>query len=132
MRTSLMAGACLATALLVGGGVIGHAGDENPPPNTRADDTGKNVRDRAGTTATANKQSTDPKDVEITREIRRAITNDSSMSTNARNVKIVTVDRQVTLRGPVNSAKEKEKIVKQAQKIAGANKVEDELEIARP
>jgi osmotically-inducible protein OsmY len=126
-----MAGA-LASALLIGGGAISRASDENPPPNTRADDTGKNVRDRDGTTATADKQSTDPKDVEITREIRRAITNDSSMSTNARNVKIVTIDRQVTLRGPVNSAKEKEKIVKEAQKIAGANKVEDHLEVARP
>ena len=132
MRTSLMAGACLATALLVGGGAVGHASDENPPPKTRADDTGKNVRDRDGTTATADKQSTDPKDVEITREIRRAIADDSSMSTNGRNVKIVTVDRHVTLRGPVNSAEEKEKIVKHAEKVAGAKKVDDQLEIAKP
>jgi osmotically-inducible protein OsmY len=132
MRVTTVAAACLATALIVGSAPLGHAADQSPPAGTRADDTAKNVRDRDGTTATSDKQSTDPKDVEITRRIRRAITKDGSMSTNARNVKIITVDRQVTLRGPVNSAKEKAMIAKRAQKIAGADKVDDQLEIAKP
>ena len=132
MRGTRLAGACLAATLLVGTTSLGYASDENPPPGTRADSTGKNVRDRDGTTPTADQQSTDPKDVEITRRIRRSITKDSSMSTNARNVKIVTINRQVTLRGPVNTTKEKELIAKRAEKIAGAGKVDDQLEVAKP
>lgn len=119
---------CLAAALFLLGAVsIGNAGDR-----AAADDTGKNVRDRGGDTVTPDQQSTDPHDVEITRKIRRVITKDGSFSTNARNVKIVTIDRQVTLRGPVDTAKEKERIAKAAKKIAGADKVDDQLEIANP
>src|SRR4051794_38029968 len=101
MRATSVAAACVATALIMGTLPIAYAADDNPPRDARADDTAKNVRDRDGTTPTSDQQSTDPKDVEITRRIRRAITKDGSMSTNARNVKIITVDRQVTLRGPV-------------------------------
>jgi len=119
---------CLAAALVLLAGVsIGNAADR-----AAADDTAKNVRDRNGDTVTPDQQSNDPRDVEITRKIRRAITKDGSFSTNARNVKIVTIDRQVTLRGPVDSSKEKERIAKTAKKIAGADKVDDQLEVANP
>jgi osmotically-inducible protein OsmY len=54
---------------------------------------------------------------------------DDSLSTTAHNVKIITVNGVVTLRGPVNSAKEKANIDAKAQHIAGATKVENHLEI---
>jgi hyperosmotically inducible protein len=69
-----------------------------------ADDTGRNVRDRDENAKTADQQSNSKEDLEITRKIRRALVEDKSLSTSAHNVKIVTVDRVVTLRGPVVSA----------------------------
>jgi len=64
-----------------------------------ADDTGRNVRDRDENAKTADRQSNSKEDLEITRKIRRAIVEDKSLSTSAHNVKVVTVDRVVTLRG---------------------------------
>ena len=97
-----------------------------------ADDTGRNVRDRGDNAKTADQQSNSKDDLEITREIRRAVVEDKSLSTSAHNVKIVTVDRVVTLRGPVVSAKEKANVAAKAAKVAGVSKVENELEVAKP
>jgi len=54
---------------------------------------------------------------------------DKSLSTTAKNVKIITVNGVVTLRGPVNSPQEKETIEATAQHIAGTNTVDNQLEI---
>ena len=109
-------------------------GGEPTRPETarRADDTGKNVRDRNDASLTPDKQSNDKRDLEITRRIRRAIVRDKSLSTDAHNVKIVTIDRSVTLRGPVASEREKAAIEKKAEKVAGAGRVDNRLEIAKP
>ena len=114
---------------------ISNAGD---PATTAAeaqypsDDTGRNTRDSEGTTLTADKQSNSKSDVEITRQIRRSITKDGSLSTNAHNVKIITNGGVVTLRGPVASAEEKAIVGKKAEKINGVSKVDNQLEIAKP
>ena len=97
-----------------------------------ADNTGRNTRDRDGDTATADKQSNDKNDVEITRQIRRAITKDDSLSTSAHNVKIVTNAGAVTLRGPVVSEKEKLAVAKKAESVNGVGKVDNQLEVAKP
>jgi hyperosmotically inducible periplasmic protein len=97
-----------------------------------ADDTGRNVRDRDENAKTADQQSNSKEDLEITRKIRRALVEDKSLSTSAHNVKIVTVDRVVTLRGPVVSAKEKASVAAKAEKVAGVSKVENQLEVAKP
>ena len=97
-----------------------------------ADDTGRNVRDRDENAKTADQQSNSKEDLEITRKIRRAIVEDKSLSTSAHNVKIVTVDRVVTLRGPVLSAKEKASVAAKAEKVGGVSKVENQLEVAKP
>ena len=95
-----------------------------------ADDTGRNTRDSDGTTLTADEQSNSKGDVEITRQIRQAIVKDDSLSTNAHNVKIITNDGVVTLRGPVASAQEKTMVAKKAEKINGVDKVDNQLEVA--
>jgi len=95
------------------------------------DNTGRNVRDR-GDTVTSGDQSESKADLETTQKIRQAVVADDSLSTNAHNVKIVTIGRKVTLRGPVDSAKEKQIVEVQAERIAGAGKVESQLEIAKP
>lgn len=93
------------------------------------DNTGRNVRDRNDLTKTPTDQSENEADRAITQSIRQNIMADPSLSTNAKNVKVITVDGTVTLRGPVKSEKEKADIVAKAQQIAGVKRVEDQLEI---
>jgi osmotically-inducible protein OsmY len=51
------------------------------------------------------------------------------MSVNAQNVKIITVDGRVTLRGPVNTAEEKRLIGEIADRIAHSENVDNQLEV---
>ena len=86
-----------------------------------ADDTGVNVRDRGDVTVTPEEQGGEAGDREITAAIRRAIVKDDSLSLNAHNVKIITRDGTVTLRGPVENTAERTKIAQLAEKTAGRN-----------
>ena len=95
-----------------------------------ADNTGRNVRDR-GDRPTAGTQSNDRGDVEVTRQVRRAIVDDDSLSTNAHNVKIITVDGVVTLRGPVNSPQEKASVAAKAQQVPGVKRVDNQIEVTQ-
>lgn len=124
----------LATLVLAGGSMGPVLAENQPHPRlfaqTDADNTGKNVRDRDDKTLTPGDQSSNPADVELTRRIREAVVADDSLSTNAHNVKIITINGTVTLRGPVASAEEKAKIEATAQKLAGKKQVENHLEVA--
>jgi hyperosmotically inducible protein len=100
------------------------------PDSYPADNTGKNVRDRNGGALTAGDQSTDKGDVAITQKIRQALVADKALSTNAQNVKVITKSGVVTLRGPVNTAKEKATVAAKAKQVAGVRHVNDQLEIA--
>jgi osmotically-inducible protein OsmY len=88
-----------------------------------------NVRDRAPGAMTAGEQSNAKSDVALTRKIRRAVVKDHSLSMLAHNVKIVSADGNVTLRGPVNSEAEKVAIARKAKAIAGAGNVDNQLEV---
>ena len=94
-----------------------------------ADNTERNVRDRDSKTLTPMDQSENKADRTITQRIRKAVVADHSLSTNAKNVKIITNNGVVTLRGPVKSEHEKTKIVAKAQQAAGVTKVDDQLEV---
>ena len=98
-------------------------------PNTDADNTGRNVRDRDGRTLTPMDQGTSDDDVRITQQIRRTLTEDDDLSMDAKNVKIITLDRIVTLRGPVKSASERDAIAKVARATAGVQRVDNQLEV---
>lgn len=123
----------LSISLLVLGGYVGTAQPaeqtQSPPSQTAPDNTGRNVRDRSGDTLTPGDQSESEADRTLTQRVRQAVVADDSLSTNAHNVKIITVNGVVTLRGPVNSTKEKATIDAKAQQIAGATKVNNQLEI---
>ena len=95
---------------------------------SQADNTGRNVRDRSDNTLTPGDQGGSESDRDLTRRIRRAITSDNQLSADAKNVKIITQDGKVTLRGPVNTAEEKKSIAALAQQN-GATSVDDQLEI---
>jgi hyperosmotically inducible periplasmic protein len=96
-----------------------------------SDNSGRNVRDAGGETKTATDQSNRETDLKITQEIRQAITGDSSMSINARNVKIITSDGVVTLRGPVDDNEERTTIAAKAQGVDGVARVDNQLETLR-
>jgi osmotically-inducible protein OsmY len=94
------------------------------------DNTAINTRDRNQGAVTPFTQSNDRHDVEITRRIRRALMEDKSLSTTAKNVKVVTAGGNVVLRGPVKSEHERAAIAHKALEIAGTGHVNDQLEIA--
>ena len=94
-----------------------------------ADNTSKNQRDRSGETRTSGDQSNSHEDVQLTAAIRRAVVKDHSLSATAKNVKIITADGVVTLRGPVQNEAEKTKIAELAQSAAGNAKIDNQLEV---
>jgi osmotically-inducible protein OsmY len=97
--------------------------------NQAADNTGRNVRDRNNDTLTPLNQGNSQADVDTTAQIRKAVMADKSMSVNAMNVKIITTNGHVTLRGPVNTAEEKQRIGEIAGQVAQSANVDNELEV---
>jgi len=99
----------------------------------KVDNSNINKRDRNDGALTADDQMKGTKsDVETTRVIRREITNDKSLSTYAHNIKIVTHEGQVTLRGPVKSEDEKMKVASIAKRAAGDSvTLNNDLEITK-
>jgi hyperosmotically inducible periplasmic protein len=95
-----------------------------------ADNSGKNVRDRQENARTPGDQSNAKSDVAITKAVRKAVVADKALSTNAHNVKIITTNGVVTLRGPVKSPEEKDTIGAKAKQVAGVKSVDNQLEIA--
>jgi hypothetical protein len=96
-----------------------------------ADNTEVNQRDRDGAAPTPIDQGNNASDLEITQQIRKAVVADGALSFSAKNVKIITTNGKVTLRGPVKSAEEREKIAAMARKVAGAANVDNQLEVAK-
>lgn len=96
---------------------------------TAPDNTERNKVHNGENAITADQQKNSEADVELTRKIRRAITKDKSLSTYAHNVKIVAMNGEVTLKGPVKSDKEKTQIETMAADVAGKDKVKSEIEV---
>lgn len=89
-----------------------------------------NKRDASDSTLTPLNQGNSKADIALTRKIRRAVYRDKTLSTSAHNIKIITWEGKVTLRGPVKTESEKSRIVAKASEIAGSSAVVDQLEIA--
>jgi hyperosmotically inducible periplasmic protein len=102
--------------------------DQQPAP----DNTKTNQGDASKNAKTADQQKMNPADRETTRKIRSALTDDKSLSTYAHNIKIITTDGMVTLKGPVRSEDEKSAIEAKAKEIAGDSNVRNKLTIAPP
>ena len=92
-----------------------------------ADNTKKN-KDQAS--PTADQQKMNPSDRAITQKIRKSVHDDASLSTYAHNIKIITQDGKVTLRGPVRSEDEKNNLQLKAVAVAKEENVTNQLEIA--
>ena len=96
---------------------------------TKPDNTATNERDRSGETQTSGDQSNSSADLKITQAIRQALMKDGELSMTAKNIKIITDNGQVTLRGPVKNAQEKAKIDQLARSAAGGAKIDDQLDV---
>ena len=105
------------------------AQEPGQPASPPADNTKVNERDRNKNEPTADQQKENRSDRDITQQIRQAIMKDKSLSTYAHNVKVITQNGQVTLKGPVRSEDEKKTVEAKATEVAGENKVTSELDI---
>jgi hypothetical protein len=105
---------------------------EPATPNPAPENTERNVSDSNDTTLTPEDQKETPADLKITATIRRAIVRRKSLSLDAHNIKIITINGVVTLRGPVENSKEKNKIQAIAKKTKGVKQVDNQLEIKTP
>ncbi len=102
----------------------------NLPANTHdTDNTGMSTRGSDSTTLTPSDQSETASDRAITQKIRQALMDDNFLSTNAKNIKIITVNGVVTLRGPVLNAQEKETIARKAMAVQGVIRVDNQLDV---
>jgi osmotically-inducible protein OsmY len=106
-----------------------YATDKDKAGHPAADNTAKNERDASGDSKTSGDQSESSEDIKITAAIRRAIVADDSLTMTATNVKIITADGKVTLRGPVKTAAEKSRIAQIAKKEAGKATIDNQLEV---
>src|ERR1700733_7399516 len=97
------------------------------PDNSRSNSATENSTDHG---SIADGQSNEPRDLKLTQSIRRAVIADKTLSLDAHNVKIVTVNGHVTLNGVVRSDAEKSAVIAKAVTVAGADNVLDALKVA--
>jgi hyperosmotically inducible protein len=115
---------------LLGGGIMAGAQDQmGQSPAPQPDNTKTNQRDRNADEPTADQQKANQSDRDITQQIRKSIVKDKSLSTYGHNVKVITQDGAVTLKGPVRSEEEKKAIEQKAAAVAGPDKVTSEIDV---
>jgi osmotically-inducible protein OsmY len=88
-----------------------------------------NTKTNKSASPTADQQKMNASDRDMTKKIRMAIHDDKSMSTYAHNVKIITQNGKVTLKGPVHSEEEKANIAAKATLIAGDGNVDNQIDV---
>jgi len=94
---------------------------EAPPDNTKVNKAGE---------INAASQKNGKNDLAITRDIRRSIVADKGLSTYAHNVKVISENGHVTLKGPVRTEDERNAIFAKAVEVAGKDRVANELTVA--
>jgi hyperosmotically inducible periplasmic protein len=115
----------LLTVLFCTATMVGYAQTPTQPDNTKM-----NKGDQKPGAVTADQQKMNASDTELTRKIRQSIMADKSLSTYAHNIKIVSQNGTVTLKGPVKSDDEQHAVVAKAVAIAGsADKVTDQISV---
>jgi hyperosmotically inducible periplasmic protein len=97
----------------------------NPPASTSVDNSSNNKAHAR----TADQQSEATSDREVTKKIRQSLIADKSLSMYGHNVKIITRNGAVTLKGPVHSEEEKQAIASKAADVVGQDKVTNQLTV---
>jgi len=114
----------LAACLAGGGGFVSLNAQQTQPDNT-----GVNRRDRAAGASTADQGKNNASDLDLMKKIRKSIMDDKSLSSYAHNVKVISQNGQVTLKGVVRSDDEKHSVEQKAVDVAGAGNVTNQLTI---
>jgi len=118
----------MLTIVFCTGAIVSYA--QTPEPKTKPDNTDVNKRDRNSSEATADQQKMNAADQDLTQKIRQSIMSDKSLSTYAHNIKIISQNGIVTLKGPVKSDDEKRNVKAKAVAVAGsAAKVTDQISV---
>jgi osmotically-inducible protein OsmY len=122
----------LTASLICGTAFVAWPSPRTVPQQSAADNTKTNQGDASQNAKTADQQKMNPADRETTKKIRAALVDDKALSTYAHNIKIITRDGMVTLKGPVRSEDERMEIQAKAQQIAGESNVTNKLTVAPP
>ena len=125
LRFTLVASAAIALLCLPGGTSAAQAFAQTGTAQTAPDNSKQNKNQAQ----TADDQTNAKSDRLITQKVRKAIMADKNLSTYAHNVKIVTVNGAVTLKGPVQSEEEKQKVASEAANAVSADKITNELTV---
>jgi osmotically-inducible protein OsmY len=99
---------------------VGSVYAQSTDPQAKPDNTAVNKRDQSPGEATADQQKMNAADCALTAKIRKAVMADKSLSTYAHNVKIISQNGTVTLKGPVRSDDEVKSIMAKATEGAGS------------
>jgi hyperosmotically inducible protein len=118
--------ASAALALLCVTGVSEGSSALAQPSTMQAPD---NSTQNKGQTATADNQPNSKADRQITAKIRKAIVSEKDLSTYAHNIKIITVNGEVTLKGPVQTEDEKQKVASVVANVVSPDKIVNELTV---
>jgi osmotically-inducible protein OsmY len=106
---------------------------QSADPQTNPDNSKINQRDRNAAEPTADQQKMNPADRDLTARIRKQIMADKTLSTYAHNVKVISQDGMVTLKGPVRSDEEMRLVLAKAAGAAGGNeKVNNQMSVMPP
>jgi hyperosmotically inducible protein len=111
---------CLANFPSFSGALVQSASAQTAPDNSAQN------KDQG---LTADNQANAKADRLTTANIRKAIIADKNLSTYAHNVKIITANGAVTLKGPVTSEEEKEKVATDAASVVSADKITNHLTV---
>lgn len=119
------------TTPVTGGGAGGAANEHTDAFASQPDNSRVNSRDKGDSTLTPTDQGTSEGDRKITQQVRQAVMKDGSLSFTAKNVKIITINGKVTLRGPVKTDQERSAIEAAAKQVAGATQVDNQIEVKK-
>ena len=125
LRFTLVASAAIALLCLPGSPSAVPAFAQAGTAQTAPDNSNQNKNHAE----TADNQTNAKSDRATTQKIRKAIIADKNLSTYAHNVKIITTDGAVTLKGPVQSEDEKQKVASEAASVVSPNKITNELTV---
>jgi osmotically-inducible protein OsmY len=122
---------CIAGTIALGlavsfGAFSGAALAQDPPPQERST---RDQSTKAPSKPTADDAKNNASDRDLMQRIRKNVVDDKSLSTSAKNVKIIAEHGKITLRGPVETQEEKQAVEKMAADVAGAGNVMNEITI---
>ena len=113
-------------AALAGGASFAQQATETTAP----DNTKVNKQASTMSAPTADQAKNNLSDRDLMKNIRRSVVDDKTLSTYAHNIKVITRNGAVTLKGPVRSEEEKKLVEAKAAEVAGGANITSELEVA--